>query len=209
MPPTVAAELGIVRDPESALVLLHPERRRLVEALAAQPDSAAGLARRLGEKRQRLNYHLRLLEDAGILEIAEARQAGSRTERVLRVVARRFVLDPVVAGELGRVDVPTSGDRFSAMYLVALAARTIRELSELMQRAVTGRSRLATAALNTSVRLQSPSQFGAFVDELSEAVAQVVARHHHEGGDGRWYRVVAGMYPGPEPARTGKEAGDG
>lgn len=208
MTPTTEPELGIVRDPESALVLLHPERRRLVEALVAQPDSAAGLGRRLGEKRQRLNYHLRLLEDAGIIEIAEARQAGSRTERVLRVVARRFVLDPVVAGELGRVEAPAGGDRFSATYLVALAARTIRELSALMQRAVTGRSRLATAALNTSVRLQSPAQFGAFVDELAEAVAQVVARHHHEGGGGRWYRVVAGTYPGPDPARTGKEAGD-
>lgn len=208
MTPTPAPELGIVRDPESALVLLHPERRRLVEALVAQPDSAAGLARRLGEKRQRLNYHLRLLEDAGIIEIAEARHAGSRTERVLRVVARRFVLDPVVAGELGRVEAPAGGDRFSVMYLVALAARTIRELSELMQRAATGRSRLATAALNTSVRLQSPAQFGAFVDELAEAVAQVVARHHHDGGDGRWYRVVAGTYPGPDPARTRKEGSD-
>jgi DNA-binding transcriptional ArsR family regulator len=209
MAPTTTPDIGIVRDPASALVLLHSERRRLVEALAVQPDSAAGLARRLNEKRQRLNYHLRLLEDAGIIELAEGRQAGSRTERVLRVVARRFVLDPLVAGPLGRVEPAGTGDRFSATYLVAVAARAIRELSELMRRAVVRRSRLATAALNTSVRLRSPAQFGVFIDELTEAVAQVVARHHHEGGDGRWYRVVAGVYPGPDPARTGKEASDG
>ena len=33
-----------------------------------QPDSAAGLARRLGVPRQKLNYHLRLLEDDGLVD---------------------------------------------------------------------------------------------------------------------------------------------
>ena len=65
MPAAAVPELLVLSDPVRARTLLDPERRRLVEALAREPDSASGLARRLGEKRQRLNYHLRLLERAG------------------------------------------------------------------------------------------------------------------------------------------------
>ncbi|HEU5305450.1 MAG TPA: winged helix-turn-helix domain-containing protein, partial [Gemmatimonadales bacterium] len=170
--------LAIIRQPDHALVLLDPERRRLVEALATAPDSASGLARRLGEKRQRLNYHLRLLEDAGLVELAEERQKGNCTERVLRLAARRFVLDPGTVGNLAVSDPDEAGDdRFSATYLLALAARVIRELADLLERATTQRTRLATASVNTTVRLGSPADFDAFVRDLTRAVAGVVARH--------------------------------
>jgi DNA-binding transcriptional ArsR family regulator len=199
--------LQIVRQPDQAQVLLHPERRRLIEALAAGPDSASGLARRLGESRQRLNYHLRLLEDAGQVELAEERWKGSKPERVMRLVARQYVLDPAAIGKLA-ADPEEAGDRFSASYLVALASRTLRELAELLGRAKGKRARLATAGINTTVRLRSPAAFNQFQIDLTRAVAQVVAKHHHEQGEGRWFRVIAGAYPGPRPPRQSEETGD-
>src|SRR5918995_2420262 len=126
--------LQIVRQPDQVQVLLHPERRRLVEALAARPDSASGLARRLGESRQRLNYHLRLLEQAGHVELAGERWKGSKPERVMRLVARQYVLDPATMGSIA-VDPDQVGDRFSATYLITLASRALRELAELVERA--------------------------------------------------------------------------
>ena len=203
--PIATPPLGIIREPASALALLDPDRRRLAEALAEGPDSAAGLARRLGEKRQRLNYHLRVLEDAGLVELAEERRRGSRTERVLRLTAQRFVLDPAAVGAIGAGEPGEVGDRFSATYLVALAARAVRELAELMERAKQDRARLASASINTSVRLATPERFDAFIGDLTRTVAEVIARHHIEGGDGRWFRVVAGAYPGPEPTPQPEE----
>jgi DNA-binding transcriptional ArsR family regulator len=199
MHPIQPPSLEVLRDPNSALALLDPERRRLAEALGQSPDSASGLARRLGEKRQRLNYHLRVLEDAGIVELAEERLRGNRIERILRLVAQRFVLDPTAMGPLAVADPDEIGDRFSASYLVALATRIIRELADLLDRARKGRARLATASVNTSVRLATPAQFDAFVGDLTRAISDVVARHHEEHGEGRWFRVVAGAYPGPRP----------
>src|ERR687894_1861510 len=114
-PAADVASLQIVRQPDRAQVLLHPERRRLVEALASGPDSASGLARRLGESRQRLNYHLRLLEEAGHIELAEERWKGSQPERVMRLVARQYVLDPAAIGNVA-ADPEEAGDRFSATY---------------------------------------------------------------------------------------------
>jgi DNA-binding transcriptional ArsR family regulator len=199
--------LQIVREAEQAQVLLHPERRRLVEALAAGPDSASGLARRLGESRQRLNYHLRQLEEAGYVELAEERWKGSQPERIMRLVARQYVLDPAAIGNLA-ADPDEAGDRFSATYLVALASRAVRELAELLARAKGKQARLATAAVNTTVRLKSPASFQEFQSDLSRAVAQVVAKHHDEGDDGRWFRVMAGAYPGPCPGKQPEESDD-
>ena len=191
--------VAMVRDTNAALALLDPERRRLTEALAQAPESASGLARRLGEKRQRINYHLRVLEDAGLVELAEERRTRGRIERVMRPTAQRFVLDPATVGTLAVADPHEVGDQFSASYLVALAARVIRELADLLERASASRSRLATASINTNVRLASPARYEAFVRELSQAVSDVIARHHDERGDGRWFRVVGAAYPGPVP----------
>lgn len=207
MPAASVPSLQIVRQPGHAQVLLHPERRRLIEALASGPDSASGLARRLGESRQRLNYHLRLLEEAGQVELAEERWKGSKPERVMRLVARQYVLDPAAIGSLAG-DPEERGDRFSATYLVALASRALRELAELLDRAKGKGARLATASVSTSVRVGSPAAFNKFQSDLSSAVAQVVAKHHQEQGEGRWFRVIAGAYPGPRPSRASEEADD-
>lgn len=193
--------LAVLDDLQAASALLDPERRRLVEALQEEPDSASGLARRLDDSRQRLNYHLRSLEDAGVLELVEERRKGNCTERVLGVVAHRFVVDPTALGALD-VGPEEVGDRFSATYLVALAARAIREVAALMRRARREEKRLASASLSVEVRLASPEAFRAFVDDLTGAVSDVIARHHDEGGSGRSFRVLLGAYPGPEGARS-------
>ena len=204
---SATATLEIVRQVHRARVLLHPERRRLVEALSLGPDSASGLARRLGESRQRLNYHLRLLEEAGLVELAEERWKGSKPERVMRLVAEQYVLDPAAIGRLS-ADPEEVGDRFSATYLVALASRALRELAELLDRVDGKRARLATASVNAMVRLTSPAAFTQFQSDLTRAVAQVVAKHHEDKGEGRWFRVIAGTYPGPRPAPQPKETGN-
>jgi DNA-binding transcriptional ArsR family regulator len=205
--PRVGAQrsLEVVRESARARVLLDPDRRRIVDALRDAPDSATGLARRLSDTRQRLNYHLRLLERAGVVELAEERRKGSQPERVMRLVARRYVIDPV-AVEGPAPEPEDAGDRFSATYLVALASRALHELAGLIDRAKTRRARLATASVNTSVRLGSPAAFDAFTRDLTEAIAAVVARHHTTHGEGRWFRVLAGAYPGPRPLAAGERS---
>jgi hypothetical protein len=64
---------------------------------------------------------------------------------------------------------------------------------------------LATGSLNTQVRLGTPADFETFVQDLTRAVAEVVSRHHDERGGGRWFRVIAGAYPGPRPSAAHSE----
>lgn len=190
--------LEVLRSPERAAALLDPVRLRLVEALQAAPDSAAGLARRLGEKRQTVNYHLRTLEEARLIELSEERRRGNCTERVMRPVAREYVLDSAALGSLGTPPARErrTGDRFSATYLIAVAARAIRELADLMERSARQRRRLATATVETEVRLATPEDFRQFTEDLAEAVGRVIARHQTGDPTGRLFRVIAAAYPG-------------
>lgn len=199
--PAADGGLSIVREPARAAILLDPERRRLLEALREQPDSASGLARRLDDSRQRLNYHLRSLEDAELVELREERKRGNCVERVLQVVARRYVVDPAALGELA-AEPEAAGDRFSAAHLVALAARTIRDVANLTERAKAEEKRFATGALTAEVRLARPADFEAFMDDLSRSVAGVVARYHdEEAGGARTFRMTMGLYQAPGDSR--------
>lgn len=202
--PEFPEELLVLEEPEQLAALLSPERRRLVEELRRQPDSAAGLARRLGASRQRLNYHLRELEDVGLLELREERRRGNFSERILEPTARRFVVDPGALDAAMEGGLP-AGDRFSAAYLVALAARAIRELADMRERADREGRRLASATVQSEVRLAGPEAFRSFVDELSEAVADVAARHHDPEADGRRFRVFTGTYQAPAPDENGRD----
>lgn len=195
--------LEVLTDPERAASALDPDRRRLLHALREGPDSASGLARRLGDSRQRLNYHLRGLEEAGLVELAEERRRGNCVERVMRAAARRFLVDPSVLGDPAG-DPAEIGDRFSAAYLISLAARAIREVARLVERARRDGKRLATAGIEAEVRLARPADFEAFAADLSRAVARVVARHHDERADGRPFRLIAGVYPASDRPAGGR-----
>jgi DNA-binding transcriptional ArsR family regulator len=189
--------LQIVADPDRAAIALSPDRRRLLAALGEEPDSATGLAARLGESRQRLNYHLRELERAGFVELVEERKKGNCVERVMRAKARHWLIDPGALAGLADEPLPPA-DRFSATYLVALAARAIREVAGLTKKAARSRKRLATLAIDAEVRLARPGDFPTFADELARAVADVIARHNDDAPGGRRFRILAGAWPGKE-----------
>jgi hypothetical protein len=89
-------------------------------------------------------------------------------------------------------------DRLSASYLVALAARVVREVGALWRRAIDGEKRLATLALDAEICFASPGERAAFTVELSRAVAALVGRcHDTRASNGRVHRLLVMAYPGP------------
>jgi DNA-binding transcriptional ArsR family regulator len=194
----VTSAVEVVRDTERAALLLDPTRQSILENLDV-PDSAAGLARKLGMPRQRLNYHLRELERCQLVELAEERRKGNCTERLYRRRGTAFVISPEALGKLSegldRVD------RMSSAYQVAMAARAIQELAVLRERAAAQDKALATFALQVDVRFKDAAARAEFAAELSDAVSKLVERYHDERtAGGRTFRFYLGGYPAPEPA---------
>jgi DNA-binding transcriptional ArsR family regulator len=192
-------DVEVIDEPAAAVVALDPVRARLLAELA-EPGSAATLANRLGLPRQKVNYHLRTLEEHGLVRLAEERRWGGLTERLLVATATSYVVSPAALGEAA-TDPATSQDRLSARYLIALAARMVREVGLLVRRA--GRQRLATLALDSEISFRSAAERAAFTDELTAAVTRLVARYHDASAPGsRPHRLVVAAHPVPDPKDT-------
>lgn len=188
----------VIEDPRAAAAALDPVRAQLLAELAAAPASAAVVAERVGLTRQKANYHLRHLEDLGLVELAEVRMRGGISERVLRATAASFVVSPTaIAASCARPE--QVGDRLSADYLIALGGRLVHEVGALARVAEDANKRLPTFTVDTEVRFRNATDRAAFADDLTEAVLALVARYHHDGG--RPHRLVVAAHPSPKPTK--------
>lgn len=195
------APLLVVDRAAPAATLLDPLRIRILRELD-QPDSASGLARRMGIPRQKLNYHLRLLEGEGLVELVEERKKRNCTERMVRAVARSYLISPATLGPLA-ADPERVADRTSSAYLVATAARAITEVSGQRARADQAGKKLPTLTLHADVRFATPTAQHAFAKELAETVSRLVTKYHDDTAPrGRSFRLMAGAWPAPAPETT-------
>lgn len=197
-------DVEVIEDPAAAAIVVEPIKSKILASLA-EPASAATLATRLRIPRQKVNYHLRSLEDYGLVRISEERLWGGLTERVMVASAASYVVSPAALGPVA-ADPERGTDRLSASYLIALGARIVREVSGLTRRAREARKALATLAIDTEVRFKSPADRAAFTKDLTEAVTTLVSRYHDETTPGgRAHRLVIVAHPAPPHAHT-KEA---
>ncbi len=187
-------EVAVIEDPAVAEVTLDPVRVRLLAELA-EPNSAAMLAAKVGLPRQKVNYHLRTLEQHGLVELAEERRKGNMTERVMRATAASYVISPVALAAV-QPDPERSPDRLSARWLLAVAARLVRDVGNLLTGSTKAGKRVATFALDGEVRFATAGDRAAFAEELAAAVTGLVAKYHDETAEGgRAHRVVVAVHP--------------
>jgi DNA-binding transcriptional ArsR family regulator len=185
--------VDVVRDGERLRGTLSPLRRRLLAELR-EPASAVALAVRLGESRQRVNYHVRELEKAGLVELVELRPRRGCTERVVRATARAVMVDPDVTGDLETA----VQDRFAADALLALSARTVSDVAAMRERAEAQGKRLVTFAIEADVGFDRPADIERFAAELAQRVTDLVAAFDTGRPEHR-YRLVVGGHPAPAP----------
>lgn len=199
-------EVDVIDKAPSAAALLDPLRSRVLLALG-EPGSASSVAAQLGLARQKVNYHVRALEDLGLVRFVEDRPKRGLTERVVVATARSFALAPEVLGSAA-VE-PTRVDRLSARYLVALAGRTISEVGRLVRRADAAGARVATLSIDTDLRFASADDRAAFTADLGQAVTALAARYHDESApNGRWHRLVVMAHPVPAENVPGRVEAD-
>jgi DNA-binding transcriptional ArsR family regulator len=187
-------DVAVIDEAAAAEASLDPVRTRLLAELT-EPGSASTLAAKVGLARQKVNYHLRALERHGLVELVEERRKGNMTERVMRATAASYVISPAAMAALAP-DPNRSPDQLSAMWLLALGARMIKELGELIGRAGRARRGVATFGIDTEIRFASASDRAAFAAELSDAVEGLVSKYHAAFADGgRQHRLLVALHP--------------
>ena len=192
---------ALLDDLDTALLALAPIRRRILTALT-EPASAAGLAERLDMPRQKIGYHLRALETAGLVHLAGERRKRGFTERLF-VAARDHVLDPALMQAPPDPEAIDAQDRHAADHLISTASTIVRDVARMRQDAAAEGSRLLTLTVEADVTFATPADFDAFTEEVSAAVAALARRY--AAPSGRRYRLTAAAHPAvrkPSPARN-------
>jgi len=198
-----ARPVDVISAPERVAAVISPIRRQLLASLS-EPDSASGLARRLGIPRQKINYHLRELERAGFVELHQEHQRRGCVERQVRLTARAFVISNAFLEGLA-ADPDSIRDKFSSAYLIAAAGRVVRDVAVLRDRAASVDQRLATLAIETEVNFESSADLKAFSDELAREIARLSVKYNNDQSPGgRRFRIVIGSHP--VITKTDKEA---
>ena len=203
MPAMHPAEIECVSDGRQAQALLDPLRARIL-TLSREPASATQLGVLLELPRQRVNYHVRQLEQAGLLKRAGRRRKRNMFEQRYVASARGYVISPELLGEAG-ADWRAVSDAGSAGYLLALSAQMQADVARAA-RGARGASRqgkrLATLSIKSQFRFERPEQRERFARELKDAVVAVIARFtvpnrtaSGKPASGQAYRLVLGCYP--------------
>jgi DNA-binding transcriptional ArsR family regulator len=194
--------VALLDRPERLRAALSPIRRRLLDRLRA-PASATALAAEMDLGRQRVNYHLRELEKAGLVHLVEERQRRGCIERILAARADAFVVDPAVLGaRRPRAISASAQDRYSAEHLIDAAGDVVRHVARMRASAEKEGTRLLTFAIDTEVSFATPADFERFTTALAAFVAREAATTHAPA-EGRRYRILLGGHPAPRTSSSG------
>lgn len=84
-----------ISDPDQRAAMTSPLRLEIIEHLGAiGPASVRDLAERMQRSTHALHYHVRLLEEIGLIKRTGTRKSGPRDEALYDVAANRFELAP-------------------------------------------------------------------------------------------------------------------
>lgn len=197
-------DIEVIEDPAAAEVSLDPIRTRILQELA-EPASATQVAAKVGMPRQKVNYHLKALEQHGLVELVEERRKGNVTERVLRATAASYLISPVALASVAP-DPRRFADRFSGFWLLSLASRTVQEMGKLISGAAAAKKKLASFAIDGEITFRTAADRAAFAEELGVAVTRLVDKYHDgAAGAGRKHRLVVVLHPALKAPSTQTE----
>jgi DNA-binding transcriptional ArsR family regulator len=191
-----------VEDLEQATTLLKPQRLEILKHLG-EPRSCLELAEILSDTPQKIYYHVKALEQAGLVDKVSERRVRGILEGYYQARARSYWLAPSLVGHIGSHRRPQ--EEASLGFLLGLAEQLQTEVGHLAQNPELEAPSLGMAA---QIELQDPEQRGALLHDLQQSI-QVLARKYarrregtfpegvSEHGPGQTFRLLVACYPAP------------
>lgn len=187
-------KVNVVRSNAGLQALSHPLRVRILESLRTE-GSAAEVARRLGESRQKINYHLKELEKAELVHQVDERRVGNFIETVYRAVASGFVIAPEVAWSDPR-RLEALVNQHSLEELIRLGETVQKDVVMLLDRAAFEMEDIASASVTAELSFGSEEERRSFLREYVEMLGEFLERYGDGGGEA--YKVLMAAYPDPQ-----------
>ena len=188
-----------IEEPTAAAALLQPVRLDIVKRLA-QPRSCPELAQLLNVPTQQVNYHMRKLTEAGLVDRINERRVRGTVEGIYQARAASYWLSPNLVGRLGaRKTINEAG----LSYLLSLAEDLQSDVAKLANAA----EPQPCLGVSAYVELKDPQKRAEFLAEVQE-VLQTLARKYRatcRSKEQNSYRLLLACYEKPNHPNPTKQ----
>ncbi len=183
-----------IEDAAQAATLLQPLRLDLLKRMA-EARSCVELAQQVGQTPQKVYYHVKMLEQAGLVERTGERKVRGIVEGFYRARARSYWLSPQLVGQVGGKR--KAQEQLSLGFLLNLAEELQSDIGHLADRADKD---IPSLGLSMQIALRDGKQRAAFMADLQQTLQTLAAKYsigeaNPPPGDGQTFRLVIACYP--------------
>jgi DNA-binding transcriptional ArsR family regulator len=164
-------EVLYIEDVDQAAALLKPQRIEMLK-LMDHPRTCLELGNIFGETPQKINYHIKALQNAGLVEQVGERRVRGTVESSYQARARSYWLASDLVGQIGGAAI--AQDQASLRHLLSLTEEMRGDIGHLAQQV--GRE-IPSLGLSLHVELDDESRRADFMADVQQ-MAQILARKY-------------------------------
>ena len=182
-----------IDDVDQAAALLKPARIDVIRRMAVD-TTCSEIGAVLGQSPQSVNYHVKALEQAGLVERVSERRVRGTVEGIYRAKARAYWLSPRLVGRVGRGR--RSRDQASLGYLIALAEEVQEDVGRLASSEVD--HEIPSLGMDAHIELANPETRGAFMQEVQRLFQELATKYGATGkrvNPAETFRIALACYP--------------
>jgi DNA-binding transcriptional ArsR family regulator len=185
-----------IEDVTQAMTLLKPVRLEILQRLD-EPRTCTELAEYFDETPQKIYYHVKALETAGLVEKTDERKVRGTVEGYYQASARSYWLAPKLVGQIGGAK--AAQDQLSLRVLLELAEEVHDDIGKLGSRSGVGQE-VPSLSLSAHIHLPNGNRRAAFLQELQEVFQQLARKYSLPEDDilitdEQGFRLVLMCYP--------------
>jgi DNA-binding transcriptional ArsR family regulator len=190
-----------IEEQEVAATLLQPLRLSLLQQMA-EPRTCLELAAELGEAPQKVYYHVKVLQRAGLVDKVTERRVRGINEGIYQAGARSYWISPHLVKRLGGPR--AARDQVSLGYLLNLAEQLQAEVGHLAEASTSETVSVPSLGVSAQIRLRDAALRGAFLGELQDSIQALAQKYGRQAESdsssttaGELFRLLVACYPSP------------
>jgi DNA-binding transcriptional ArsR family regulator len=185
-----------IEEVDQAMALLKPIRLEIIRRLD-EPRTCDELAEVFEDSTQKIYYHVKALQEAGLVEKVADKRIRGTVEGYYQAIARSYWLAPSLVGKVGSLQ--QTRDQASLRILLQLAEDVIEDTARLGSKSAVGQS-VASLSLSAQIHLADSAQRAAFLQELQTTFQSLAMKYGiaEDADDSMNFRLVLMCYPKQE-----------
>lgn len=184
--------LFLIQSPQQAKAIFKPIRLEILQLLN-KPRTCNKLAGILNTSPQKIYYHIKILQDSGLVKKVREERVRGIMEGYYQASAASYMLSPGMVKKLGGAEM--AKQQLSLANLMNLVEQMQAEITILSQ----SKEEIPSIGLSAQIALNSPADRSAFQAELQECIQKLAekygARQESPPYPKDVYRLILACYP--------------